>query len=76
MNDKQRDPRLNEILYPLYDEKRCIEIINAHEPKQENMDNRELKIKNAFTNPSTVLVIQNWSYIRLFYRLSFQYTSS
>lgn len=31
MNEKQRDPRLNEILYPLYDEKRCIEIINDYE---------------------------------------------
>lgn len=39
MNEKQRDPSLNEILYPLYDEKRCLEIINAHEPSQENKDN-------------------------------------
>lgn len=31
MNEKQRDPRLNEILYPLYDEKRCLEIINDYE---------------------------------------------
>lgn len=31
MNEKQRDPMLNEILYPLYDEKRCIEIINDYE---------------------------------------------
>ncbi|KAK3893424.1 hypothetical protein Pcinc_002748 [Petrolisthes cinctipes] len=40
MNEKQRDPSLNEILYPLYDEKRCLEIINAHEPNQENKDNK------------------------------------
>lgn len=39
MNEKQRDPSLNEILYPLYDEKRCMEIITAHEPHQENIDN-------------------------------------
>lgn len=39
MNEKQRDPSLNEILYPLYDEKRCMEIITAHEPQQENIDN-------------------------------------
>ncbi|XP_063983769.1 1-phosphatidylinositol 4,5-bisphosphate phosphodiesterase-like [Diachasmimorpha longicaudata] len=32
MNEKQRDPMLNEILYPLYDEKRCTEIINDYEP--------------------------------------------
>ncbi|KMQ95644.1 1-phosphatidylinositol- -bisphosphate phosphodiesterase [Lasius niger] len=31
MNTKQRDPRLNEILYPLYTEKRCTEIINDYE---------------------------------------------
>lgn len=35
MNDKQRDPRLNEILYPLYDEKRCSEIINDYESNEE-----------------------------------------
>ncbi|XP_029034103.1 1-phosphatidylinositol 4,5-bisphosphate phosphodiesterase-like isoform X1 [Osmia bicornis bicornis] len=39
MNEKQRDPRLNEILYPLYDEKRCIEIINDYE--------QDDKVKNA-----------------------------
>lgn len=44
MNEKQRDPRLNEILYPLYDEKRCTEIINAHEPNEENKNNSELYI--------------------------------
>nr|XP_049700121.1 1-phosphatidylinositol 4,5-bisphosphate phosphodiesterase-like isoform X2 [Helicoverpa armigera] len=31
LNEKQRDPRLNEILYPLYDEKRAAEIINTYE---------------------------------------------
>ena len=39
MNEKQRDPRLNEILYPLYDEKRCTEIINDYEQDE--------KTKNA-----------------------------
>lgn len=39
MNEKQRDPRLNEILYPLYDEKRCTEIINDYEQDE--------KAKNA-----------------------------
>ena len=32
LNERQRDPRLNEILYPLYDDKRAKEIINAYEP--------------------------------------------
>ncbi|XP_055923291.1 1-phosphatidylinositol 4,5-bisphosphate phosphodiesterase isoform X2 [Eupeodes corollae] len=31
LNEKQRDPRMNEILYPLYDEKRATEIINDYE---------------------------------------------
>ncbi|KAG1691076.1 1-phosphatidylinositol 4,5-bisphosphate phosphodiesterase beta-4 [Nymphon striatum] len=34
LNEKQRDPRLNEILYPLYDEKRTREIISTYEPSQ------------------------------------------
>lgn len=36
LNDKQRDPRLNEILYPLYNEKRAAEIIQNYEPNEEN----------------------------------------
>ncbi|KAG7153698.1 1-phosphatidylinositol 45-bisphosphate phosphodiesterase-like, partial [Homarus americanus] len=40
MNEKQRDPSLNEILYPLYDEKRCMQIIKAHEPNEENIENK------------------------------------
>lgn len=35
LNEKQRDPRLNEILYPLYDEKRAVEIINTYEQAEE-----------------------------------------
>ncbi|RWS29944.1 1-phosphatidylinositol 4:5-bisphosphate phosphodiesterase-like protein, partial [Leptotrombidium deliense] len=35
LNEKQRDPRLNEILYPLYDEKRTREIIKTYEPDAE-----------------------------------------
>lgn len=31
LNEKQRDPRLNEILYPLYDDKRAKEIIGTYE---------------------------------------------
>lgn len=34
LNDKQRDPTLNEILYPLYDEKRASEIINDYEQNE------------------------------------------
>lgn len=39
MNEKQRDPRLNEILYPLYDEKRCTEIINDYEEDEKAKNN-------------------------------------
>ncbi|KAK9876536.1 hypothetical protein WA026_013909 [Henosepilachna vigintioctopunctata] len=34
LNEKQRDPRLNEILYPLYDEKRAAEIIATYEQEE------------------------------------------
>ena len=43
MNEKQRDPRLNEILYPLYDEKRASEIITTYEL------NDELKKSNCLS---------------------------
>lgn len=35
LNEKQRDPRMNEILYPLYDEKRSQEIIDTYEQNEE-----------------------------------------
>ncbi len=37
MNERQRDPRLNEILYPSYTEKRCMEIIQLYELDPENV---------------------------------------
>ena len=36
LNEKQRDPRLNEMLYPCYGDKRCMQIINKYEPDEEN----------------------------------------
>ncbi|XP_054000864.1 1-phosphatidylinositol 4,5-bisphosphate phosphodiesterase-like isoform X1 [Hylaeus anthracinus] len=47
MNEKQRDPRLNEILYPLYDEKRCTEIINDYE-EDEKMKAAKSLTKDGF----------------------------
>ncbi|XP_015429445.1 PREDICTED: 1-phosphatidylinositol 4,5-bisphosphate phosphodiesterase-like [Dufourea novaeangliae] len=47
MNEKQRDPRLNEILYPLYDEKRCTEIINDYE-QDEKARNAKSFTKDGF----------------------------
>ena len=34
LNDKQRDGRLNQILYPEYNHKRVMEIINQFEPSE------------------------------------------
>ncbi|KPU77402.1 uncharacterized protein Dana_GF19456, isoform B [Drosophila ananassae] len=44
MNDKQRDPRMNEILYPLYEEKRCTEIINDYELDEEKKKSVQLSL--------------------------------
>lgn len=41
MNTKQRDPRLNEILYPLYTEKRCTEIISDYETNEKEKEESE-----------------------------------
>jgi phosphatidylinositol phospholipase C beta len=58
LNDKQRDPRLNEILYPHYDSKRVMEIINTYEKNPENvakglisidgLTNYLVSLRNAF----------------------------
>ena len=50
MNDKQRDPRLNEMLFPSYGEKRCMEIINKYEPNEENKKNSKLKLTYTEAN--------------------------
>lgn len=42
LNEKQRDPRLNEILYPLYDEKRAAEIISTYEQDEQAKSERKL----------------------------------
>ncbi|KAG8249426.1 hypothetical protein J6590_019714 [Homalodisca vitripennis] len=42
LNEKQRDPRLNEILYPLYDEKRAVEIITTYEQSEEARNEKKL----------------------------------
>ena len=41
LNEKQRDARLNQILYPEYDTKRILEIITKYEPDQENINKKE-----------------------------------
>ncbi|XP_033339161.1 1-phosphatidylinositol 4,5-bisphosphate phosphodiesterase isoform X3 [Megalopta genalis] len=47
LNEKQRDPTLNEILYPLYDEKRAIEIIKDYE-QNETARNQKTMTKDGF----------------------------
>uniref|UniRef100_A0A6M2DTI9 1-phosphatidylinositol 4,5-bisphosphate phosphodiesterase n=1 Tax=Xenopsylla cheopis TaxID=163159 RepID=A0A6M2DTI9_XENCH len=42
LNEKQRDPRLNEILYPLYDEKRASEIIQTYEQDEQARAEKKL----------------------------------
>lgn len=51
MNEKQRDPRLNEILYPLYDENRAREIIGTYEQDEECKKNRKLNRSYSFSYP-------------------------
>ena len=40
---RQRDPRLNEILFPFYDQKRCLQIIELYETDEEFTKNGRLK---------------------------------
>ena len=47
LNDKQRDSRLNQILYPEYNQKRVMEIINMFEPDPENVK-KEMISKEGF----------------------------
>ena len=42
LNEKQRDSRLNQILYPEYNHKRVMEIINKYEPDQENIKTEKI----------------------------------
>jgi len=47
LNDSQRDPRLNEILFPFYNEKRVTQIVEEHEPDKANRARRRMS-KEAF----------------------------
>ena len=42
LNDKQRDSRLNQILYPEYNHKRVTEIISMFEPDPENVKQEKI----------------------------------
>ena len=44
LNDHQRDPRLNEILYPYADHSKAIEVIKQYEPNPVNINKSKLMI--------------------------------
>nr|ABJ96343.1 phospholipase C beta [Chaetopterus pergamentaceus] len=44
LNEKQRDPRLNEILFPFFDAKRCKQIIETYEVDAEYVDKEWLSV--------------------------------
>lgn len=48
LNEKQRDPRLNEVLYPMYDEARAIQIISTYEQDEKNKKAKRFS-KDGFT---------------------------
>lgn len=54
LNEKQRDPRLNEILYPHYNANRVKEIITAYEPDQDLVK----RCKKCLVYPLTRIVIK------------------
>ena len=51
LNEKQRDPRLNEILYPHYNATRVREIISTYEPDQELVKQGEQKGEEELDDP-------------------------
>lgn len=56
LNEKQRDPTLNEILYPLYDEKRALEIINDYEQNEVARNESKSFINKSFWRGSSLFV--------------------
>ncbi|XP_066495199.1 1-phosphatidylinositol 4,5-bisphosphate phosphodiesterase beta-4 isoform X2 [Tiliqua scincoides] len=47
LNEHQRDPRLNEILFPFYDPKRAVQIIETYEP-DDDLKNKGLMSSDGF----------------------------
>ena len=56
LNEKQRDPRLNEILYPHYNESRVMEIIRTYE-KDTSLVEKGLISKEVLFNLSNYSTI-------------------
>lgn len=61
LNEKQRDPRLNEILYPLYNEKRAAEIIVTYE-KDDTAKTASRLTKDGLIRFNFVLILSLWFY--------------
>lgn len=68
LNEKQRDPTLNEILYPLYDEKRALEIINDYE--QNEIARNQSKNCYFFFSSSKIFLSLSFSLFNIIDRLS------
>lgn len=62
LNEKQRDPTLNEILYPLYDEKRALEIIKDYE-QNEVARNESKSTINKFSRSRVARFPKRFSYV-------------
>lgn len=64
LNEKQRDPRLNEILYPLYDEKRAAEIIVTYEQDE------AARNENRLTKDGFIRYVQRLSILTSFFLIT------
>ena len=56
----QRDPRLNEILFPSYTDKRCMEIISMYEPAEENITKSESAVELGHVEGQVVGTLDLW----------------
>lgn len=57
LNDHQRDPRLNEILFPMYNDKSSKVLIRNYEPDPE-MAKKGLTVELTLINSLTVSIIE------------------
>ena len=71
LNEKQRDPRLNEILYPHYNENRVMEIIRTYEKDTVLIDkgllSKEVMPLNPINNLYSVLLLDEFLFCLFFH---------
>ena len=53
LNNYQRDPRLNEILFPYYDTERAMNFINTYEPNAQFAEKGTSSISSTHLRPQT-----------------------